>query len=76
MFSLQQKVQENESHLVQGEGVNRNKDEAVVLVTCSGKPKVADSSPAVSYVQRWTLCSNRLANVKGSVKRVQVVERN
>ena len=76
MFSVQEKVQENESHLVQGEGVNPNKDEAFVLATCSGKPKVSDSIPAASYVQRWTLCSNRLANVKVSVKGVEVVERN
>ena len=31
--------------------------------TCVQKPKVPGSSPATSYVQRWALCSHRLANV-------------
>ena len=33
-------------------------------------------APSASYLQRWALCSNRLANVKVSVKRVEVVERS
>ena len=31
--------------------------------TFARKPKVPGSSPATSYVQRWALYSNRLANV-------------
>ena len=33
------------------------------LATCARKPKVPGSSAAAIYVQRWALCSNRLANV-------------
>ena len=33
------------------------------LATCIRKPKVPDSSPAGTYVQRWALCSNRPANI-------------
>ena len=40
------------------------------------KPKVPDSSPAASYVQRLALCSNRPANVWVSVKRVEVAVRS
>ena len=32
------------------------------LAACAWKPKVPGSSPAASYVQRYALCSNRLAN--------------
>ena len=28
------------------------------FATCARKPKVSGSSPVVSYVQRWALCSN------------------
>ena len=45
-------------------------------MTCARKPKVSGSSPAAAYVQRWALCSNRTANVKVSVKRVEVVVRS
>ena len=46
------------------------------LATFAQKPKLLGSSPAASYVQRWTLCSNCPANVKVSVKRVEVVVRS
>ena len=36
----------------------------VVSDLCSArKPKVPGSNPAASYVQRWAVCSNCLANV-------------
>ena len=31
---------------------------------CSRKPRVPGLSPVTSYVQSWTICSNRLANDK------------
>ena len=46
-----------------------------ILATCVQKPKAPFLSPAASYVQRWSLCSNRPANVKVSVNRVEVVVR-
>ena len=46
------------------------------LATYARKPKVPGSSPAASYVQRWTLCSNRPANVYISVKLVEGVVRS
>ena len=33
------------------------------LVTCTRKPKVPGSDLVATYVQRWALCINRLANV-------------
>ena len=33
------------------------------LATCTLKPKVPGSNLAASYVQRWAVCSNFLANV-------------
>ena len=46
------------------------------LANCARKRKVPGSSPDASYVQRWTPCSNRPANVYVSVKRVEVVVRS
>ena len=42
---------------------NVNKIIVGQIATCARNPKVPGSSPAASYVQRWALCSNRLANV-------------
>ena len=46
------------------------------LTAYARKPKVPCSSPAASYVQRWTLCSNSPANVWVSVKLMEVVVRS
>ena len=55
---------------------NSKEHEFLWLVTCFRKPKILGSSPAASYTQRWALCNSNLANVRVSVKRVEVVERD
>ena len=42
-------------------------------MSCTRKPKVSSSSPAGSHVQRWTSCSNCLANLYVSARQVEVV---
>ena len=41
------------------------------LATCARKPKVPGWSLAVTYVQRWALCSDHPTNVWVPVKRVE-----